>query len=111
MLLRCLTGVHAFNGPTIESALARLSAVPTIPLDLPSAWRDLLAAMTARGPAARPSAADVAGRLSWLADARTAARVLPPPPADRSTAPVRVPRRRRKPIAVGLRCCSPWPSS
>ena len=35
LMLRCLTGHHAFDGPTIESALARLSADPEVPADLP----------------------------------------------------------------------------
>ena len=89
MLLRCLTGQHAFDGPTIESALARLSADPVIPADLPAAWRDLLTAMTARAPGDRPSAAEVAGRLSRLAGTPTASRVLPPRPLDQPTVPVR----------------------
>jgi hypothetical protein len=79
MLLRCLTGHHAFDGPTIESALARLSADPEVPAGLPEGWAVLLAEMTARTPADRPSAADVAGRLAWLSGAEQAPRVAPPP--------------------------------
>ena len=91
LMLRCLTGHHAFEGPTIESALARLSADPEVPADLSSVWRELLTAMTARVPADRPSAADVAGHLAALSGARTTPRVLPPLPAH-STAAARAPR-------------------
>jgi tRNA A-37 threonylcarbamoyl transferase component Bud32 len=81
LMLRCLTGHHAFDGPTIESALARLSADPEVPADLPPAWRDLLTAMTRRVPEARPSAAEVADRLAWLSGARATTRVVPLVPA------------------------------
>ena len=91
LMLRCLTGHHAFDGPTIESALARLSVDPEVPADLPSEWRELLTAMTARAPADRPSAADVAGRLAALSGARTTPRVIPPLPAH-PTAAGRAPR-------------------
>ena len=80
LLLRCLTGRHAFDGPTIESALARLTADPEVPADLPSGWRELLTSMTARAPQERPTAAEVAGRLAWLSGARTTTRVVPSPP-------------------------------
>jgi serine/threonine protein kinase len=92
LLLRCLTGHHAFEGPTIESALARLSADPEVPSDLPAEWRTLLTAMTARAPEDRPSAADVAGRLAWLSGAQATPRVVPPASAARpATAQWRVP--------------------
>jgi hypothetical protein len=81
LMLRCLTGQHAFDGPTIESALARLSADPEVPADLPPDWRDLLIAMTTRAPEDRPSAADVADRLAWLSGARATTRVVPLVPA------------------------------
>jgi tRNA A-37 threonylcarbamoyl transferase component Bud32 len=77
LMLRCLTGHHAFDGPTIESALARLSADPDVPADLPQDWRDLLIAMTARAPGDRPSAAEVAGRLAGLSGARATTLVVP----------------------------------
>ena len=80
LLLRALTGRHAFDGPTVESALARLTADPDVPADLPSGWRDLIAAMTIRDPGDRPDAQEVTDRLSWLAGDRPTTKILPPAP-------------------------------
>ncbi|MGR0318826.1 serine/threonine-protein kinase [Agromyces sp. ZXT2-3] len=60
LVLESLTGRQPFPGPALESASARLVRDPEIPGDLPAQWRELLAAMTARDPADRPSALDVA---------------------------------------------------
>ncbi|RXZ47107.1 serine/threonine-protein kinase, partial [Agromyces binzhouensis] len=60
LMLESLTGAQPFPGPALESASARLVRDPAIPNDLPADWRDLLAAMTARDPAERPTALDVA---------------------------------------------------
>ncbi|MFC9917008.1 serine/threonine-protein kinase [Agromyces binzhouensis] len=60
LMLESLTGAQPFPGPALESASARLVRDPAIPSDLPADWRDLLAAMTARDPAERPTALDVA---------------------------------------------------
>jgi serine/threonine protein kinase len=98
LMLRCLTGHHAFEGPTIESALARLSADPEVPGDLPEDWRDLLTAMTARVPGDRPSASEVAARLGSLSGTRTPPRVVPPAPVGRPVSPPR--RIRVSPIPV-----------
>ena len=54
VLLECLTGRVAFPGDVVESAMARLTRPPEIPDSLPDEWRQLLGAMTARDPAARP---------------------------------------------------------
>ncbi|MDM7990071.1 protein kinase [Arthrobacter sp. zg-Y877] len=59
VLLQCLTGKHAFPGPALESALARLLRDPEIPAELGGDWEPLLRAMTAQDPAERPSAHDV----------------------------------------------------
>ncbi|GAB3258505.1 serine/threonine-protein kinase [Nocardioides dilutus] len=83
LMLRCLTGHHAFEGPTVESALARLSADPEVPADLPSEWRDLLTGMTRRVAEERPSAADVATRLARLGGARATTHVATPAPDER----------------------------
>lgn len=68
VLLEALTGQPAFAGQAAhEVAIARLVRDPD--LSRPSvtpAWRSLLAAMTARAPEERPSAADVAARLEHL---------------------------------------------
>lgn len=63
VLLETLTGERAYPGSATEAALARLSRSPEIPSTLPGHWRDLLGAMTATEPAARPAAAGVAEQL------------------------------------------------
>ena len=67
VLLECLTGVRAFPGEPLPSALARLLQRPEIPHDLDSQWTWLLMAMTATDPAARPSARHAALALGELA--------------------------------------------
>src|SRR3954462_10401849 len=64
VLLEALTGGRAYDGTSVEMALARLSRAPAIPAALPGWWRELLAAMTARDPGDRPTAAEVVARLS-----------------------------------------------
>jgi serine/threonine protein kinase len=59
VLLQCFTRTIAFPGAQVESAMARLSADPAIPADLPGRWTPLLTAMTARDPDARPTMADL----------------------------------------------------
>ena len=60
VVLESLTGTREFAGSLVESVAARLSRDPEIPADLDPAWRALLAAMTAREPADRPTALEVA---------------------------------------------------
>jgi serine/threonine protein kinase len=60
VLLECFTRTIPFPGDAVESALTRLSADPPIPDDLPGDWTPLLRSMTARDPAARPTAAQLA---------------------------------------------------
>ena len=67
VLLECLTGVRAFPGDALPSALARLLQRPDIPTDLDPQWTWLLKAMTATDPAARPSARDAALALGEIA--------------------------------------------
>ena len=67
VLLECLTGQREYPGASVEAALARLSRQPRIPSDLPPAWQDLLAAMTAVAPEERPTAEQVAARLRLVA--------------------------------------------
>ncbi len=64
VLLECLTGRTEYTGTAAETALARLSRPPRIPQELPPAWRNLLAAMTAYEPADRPDAARCAQLLT-----------------------------------------------
>src|SRR3989440_7855060 len=123
VLIECLTGRRAFDGPPAEAAAARLSRAPDIPAGLPGGWPGMLSAMTARDPQARPSAAAVrdhlAGRAAdpaGLATAPLAAAAvaatggdgtatIPGTPAHTEVrpAPVAPPRRRRRrPWAIGV---------
>jgi len=79
VLLESLTGERAFPGTAVESAMARLATDPSIPDDLNPAWRELLAAMTAREPADRPDAAALVTRLQTLPTSRAATKLLPVP--------------------------------
>ena len=64
MLLECLTGRREYPGPAVEAAVARLHRDPVVPDNLPPPWPNLLSAMTAAEPEARPTAADVADTLA-----------------------------------------------
>jgi serine/threonine protein kinase len=59
VLLECLTGELAFPGTMLESAKARITGDPHVPDSLSDDWRNVLRAMTARDPEARPTASDV----------------------------------------------------
>ncbi|HKC29279.1 MAG TPA: protein kinase [Jatrophihabitans sp.] len=63
VLIEALTGARCFDGPLHEALAARLSVAPSIPQSLPEPWPALLSAMTARDPAQRPTAAEVATSL------------------------------------------------
>lgn len=63
VLLQCFTRRREFPGSLVESAVARLSRDPVIPEPLPEYWRDLLRAMTAQDPAARPHGAELVSLL------------------------------------------------
>ena len=63
VLAECLTGRPCFPGTQIEAALSRLHRPPPLPMDGPAWLRQVLAAMTAREPAARPPAREVASAL------------------------------------------------
>jgi eukaryotic-like serine/threonine-protein kinase len=63
VLLEGLTGERSFDGLATEAALARLHRDPRIPRSLPTEWRRLLTAMTARDPGSRPTASEVADLL------------------------------------------------
>ncbi len=80
VLLECLTGVRAYPGSAVESAVARLTSDPDVPDTVAPEWHRLLRAMTAREAGDRPTAAEVASELSgWWA------------PADAVTVPMRTP--------------------
>lgn len=107
VLLEGLTGRREYDGTGLEVALARLNRAPVVPAWLPVAWRELLAAMTARQPAERVTAATAATRLRALnavgdplaASSPAAVRTT----AALSTAPIQRQRSSRKsPVALGL---------
>ena len=121
VLIECLSGRRAFDGPPAEAAAARLSRDPDIPAGLLGGWPGILGAMTARDPHARPSAAalrdHLAGRAADPAAVLATAPVAAPAAAStdaRGTAtmpartevrpaPVAAARRRRWwPWAMGL---------
>jgi hypothetical protein len=123
VLIECLIGRRAFDGPPAEAAAARLSRDPDIPAGLPGGWPGMLSAMTARDPHARPSAAAVRDHLAGraadpaglatvpLAAAAVAATggdgtaTIPGTPARTEVRPVPVAparRRRRRPWAIGV---------
>lgn len=87
VLLEALTGRRAFPGPPVEAAVRRLITSPDLPASLPRAWRDLLQAMTARDPAARPTAEEVATATAAIA----AGTVQPAPEPAESTVPMATP--------------------
>ncbi|MCD4525522.1 serine/threonine-protein kinase [Nocardioides sp. cx-173] len=102
VLLEAVTGIKAFTGSTAEAAVARLARDPHVPDDLAPALADLVRAMTARDPAARPSAAVVAERLALIAadDATTLVPLVPP--ARRRVRPVLVAAAAAVALAVAL---------
>jgi tRNA A-37 threonylcarbamoyl transferase component Bud32 len=67
VLLECFTRRVEFPGGQIESGVARLHRDPVIPDSVGGEWKALLAAMTARHPADRPTAAEAASALQQLA--------------------------------------------
>lgn len=82
VLLQCLTGVVAYPGPLVESAVARLVRNPDIPESLGPDWCRLLTAMTATDPAERPLAQEIVSVLYGLAmepgpDPRAGTAVMP----------------------------------
>ncbi|MFD1712865.1 serine/threonine-protein kinase [Amnibacterium flavum] len=64
VLIEALTGESAFSGSRTESAIARTVRAPRLPAGLDREDAELLAAMTARDPRDRASAAQVADGLS-----------------------------------------------
>ncbi|PWC04578.1 serine/threonine-protein kinase [Mycetocola zhujimingii] len=66
VLLECATGRRAFSGSGQHAALAPLTRDPVLPDDLDPLLAETLAAMTARLPANRPSAHEVALALRGI---------------------------------------------
>ena len=99
VVLEALTGVREYPGTPLEAVAARADHDPSIPSSLPEDWRGLLGAMTARDPARRPTAMEVAVMArelapeldGWIPD--HGAEVVPPGAA----APAREPAGRAEP--------------
>lgn len=100
VLLECFTRHVEFPGGQIESGVARLNRNPVIPDSVGPEWQALLAAMTARQPADRPTAAEAATTLQQLALHPSAPVIAVPSP---DTAPVQeVPAPLTPPLPVQL---------
>ncbi|RFA22757.1 serine/threonine-protein kinase [Subtercola boreus] len=67
VVLEGLTGRREYPGTVVESMSARASRDPVVGDDLPASWVSLLTQMTARDPAARPTALEVAVRSRDIA--------------------------------------------
>jgi len=66
VLLECFTHEMAYPGSQVQSALARLLSPPPIPDRVPEGWAQLIRAMTARDPAARPPLRDLVSAIRQL---------------------------------------------
>lgn len=67
VVLEALTGRHPFGNHSVQATvLARLARQPDMPPALADDWSALLTAMTAREPAERPTASEVAERAAAL---------------------------------------------
>jgi serine/threonine protein kinase len=66
VLLECITGRRVFSGPGQEAALAPITRDPEVPDDLDPLLAEIIVAMTARVPANRPSAHEVALALRGI---------------------------------------------
>ena len=80
VLIECITGVPAYEGSSIESALARLHRAPVLPDELPADWAALLEQMTDREPTTRPTTAEAAVWLHRLAAGGIETAVVATPP-------------------------------
>jgi len=112
VLLECVTGQVEYPGTMLETAVARLSRPPRVPAGLPLPLRDVLVAMTAAAPEARPSAArchELFGHGVHLGDAGDHGAEAPtvesaaPPPGTAALRPGPGPSALRSP-----RASRPW---
>ncbi len=78
VLIECLTGQHPFGGTAMESMGARLTREPAVPAPPTEAWTGILAAMTAREPDRRPTAAEVAELLGPIGAGADLLRLVSP---------------------------------
>ena len=77
VVLECRTGARAFAGTALESVAARLHSGPVIPAELGTGWTRLLAAMTARKAADRPTAIEAGCAFRELLGATAPTRAMP----------------------------------
>lgn len=85
VLLEAFTGHVEYPGSPVEAAIARLTRDPIIPGSVGPVWGPLLAAMTARDPASRPVASQVADRIRLTPGAaRNATGTAFLPPTDKT---------------------------
>jgi tRNA A-37 threonylcarbamoyl transferase component Bud32 len=90
VLMECLTGRRVFDGPPAVAGAARLSREPDVPVALPGSWPTLLRAMTARNPAARPTAGALRAALSSGGPATLTTVAVAPRATSAATGPPRV---------------------
>jgi serine/threonine protein kinase len=76
VLIEALTGTPAYGGPGLEAALARLARPPVVPSGLEPSFGAVLAAMTARDPAARITAREATRRLTGIVEPSLASDIL-----------------------------------
>jgi serine/threonine-protein kinase len=108
----CLAGAPPFAGTAMEIALAQqLRPLPPLPAAVPAEAAALVAALTAKDPAARPaSAREVASRARQLRDAMTAAAA--PQPGARPAFPPGAPGTPADPQAATVPgAWQPYPSA
>jgi eukaryotic-like serine/threonine-protein kinase len=94
VLLEALSGRHAYSGTSMESALARLHAAPTIPPTVDDDLRGLLTAMTALEPTQRPSAVAVTDRLRAMSSSAVGAGPSEMPAAPNPATTMQMPATR-----------------
>ncbi|MDM7856291.1 serine/threonine-protein kinase [Cellulomonas alba] len=111
VLLECLTGVAAFTGTVAEVAAARLSRDPEVPASADPALAALLRRMTARDPAARPTAGEVRDELAELLERDAAAWVAAEPGgvAGAEPIPADIAAARAAAGAAAGAAAPPWP--
>ncbi|MCW2898270.1 MAG: hypothetical protein JWO67_535 [Streptosporangiaceae bacterium] len=95
VILEGLTGRREYPGTIVEAMSARATRDPAVGSELPASWVSLITQMTARDPAARPTALDVAIRTRAISpELATWDGVMADPTAADATAAVAAPTLR-----------------
>ena len=71
VLLECFTQATEYPGAAVPSAVARLIRHPNVAAVSSLEWREILAAMTARDPSARPDAGELVKAFRQMVSAET----------------------------------------